>query len=189
LATTAELRGTLAAHFRAPARQSVVRALVEFPNFFEGWFTAEALFALRCRWPDATLSSNANHGGFPKPDVVFSHEGLTAVLALKHISTLHRDAQSRWDGVKGSTVAKDISGLRAVQSTAVTTRALVFYGPGYRTVHEMDGACERNRLFCISCSVRHLSHALIAAGGQAVTEPEIETLLDDGSFHLLEFAP
>lgn len=178
-----DLRETIAAHFRAPERQAVIQALIEFPNFFEGWFTAETLFALRRRWPDANLSSNANYGQFGKPDVVFVHKTLTAILALKHIATRHPDGPSRWDGAKGSTVAKDIEKLSAVRADGVAKRALVFYGPGRPVAHDSTGPCERNRLFCIACSVAHLS-----TRGVRVAEPKVEALLENGSFYLIDFA-
>jgi hypothetical protein len=163
-----DLRETIAAHFRMPERQAVIQTLIELPNFFEGWFTAETLFALRRRWPDAQLSSNANYRQFGKPDVVFVHERLTAVLALKHIATRHPDGPSRWDGAKGSTVAKDIESLIAVR------------GDG---LHDTGRVCERKRLSCIACSVAHLS-----SRGVRVAEPKVEALLENGSFHLIDFA-
>lgn len=187
-----ELRTTLAAHFRAPARQDVIRAIAKLPNFFEGWFTAETLFALQRRWPSAVLSSNTNHLGFRKPDVVFAYEGLTAILELKHIATGHRDAQSRWDGAKDSTVAKDIEALRLVQAQDaknITRRVLVFYGPASPVAHSQGRTCERNRLLCLACSVQHLSSVLVSRGGEPVGDPAVEKLIDDGTFFLLDITP
>src|SRR5438094_2729089 len=120
------LRETIVSHFRAASRQEVIRSLVEFPNFFEGWFTAETLFAIRTRWPAARLLSNTNHEGFEKPDVVVLHRGFTAVVALKHIATCHPDGPSRWDGAKESTVARDIMKLRCSSDQEATRRVLVF---------------------------------------------------------------
>lgn len=185
--TTDDLCTTIAEHFRAPARQDVIRALFKLPNFFEGWFTAETLFALRTRWPSAELKSNASYAGFEKPDVVFVHDGFIAVLALKHIATSHREAPSRWDGAKGSTVAKDIEKLRAAHASGMERRVMVFYGPGFRVVHSEGATCDRKRLMCVACSVQHLSGELLARGGERLAEPAIETLLEDGSFHLLDF--
>jgi hypothetical protein len=161
--------------------------LGEFPNFFEGWFTAETLFALRRRWPQAELSSNANNGEFGKPDVVVWNGNSTAVLALKHTATRHREAQSRWNGAKPSTVAKDITKLRAVRANGESRRVLVFYGPP-RVAHNPGATCERNRLSRIFWPVADLSRALVASGADRIAEPEVVTLLDDGSFHLLDFA-
>ncbi len=187
--TADEVRRVLADHFRAPARQAVIQVLAKLPNFFEGWFTAETLFALRIHWPDATVSSNTNHAGFQKPDIAFAREGFTGIFALKHIATSHADAQSRWDGAKGSTVAKDINSLRSARANAVALRALVFYGPGFPVVHDAGATCEKNSLRCIACSVKHLSRVVVAGGGERVADPAIEPLLDDGTFYLLDFVP
>jgi hypothetical protein len=186
--TADDLRDTITTHFRAPDRQAVIRVLGEFPNFFEEWFRAETLFALRRRWPQAKLISNENYREFRKPDVVVGNGSFTAVLALKHTATRYREAQSRWNGGKDSTVAKDILNLRAVRANGESRRVLVFYGPGRRVAHNPGAICGRNRLSCISCSVADLCRVLVANGADRIAEPEIVTLLDDGSFHLLDFA-
>lgn len=186
--TAEDVRRAIGEHFRTPARQDVIRVLAELPNFFEGWFTAEALFALRTRWPDATLSSNTNYASLTKPDIVFAREGFTGIFAFKHIATMHPDAQSRLDGAKSSNVAKDIKSLRSAYVNDCTRRAYVFYGPAFPIAHDRGIVCEKNRLLCIACSVQHLSKVLISDGGEGLAGPESEALLDDGTFHLLDFA-
>jgi hypothetical protein len=182
--TADEIRRAIAQHFRSPERQAVIRSMSDLANFFEGWFTVETLFALRAKWPNARLSSNIHHGEFQKPDVVICEGSVSAVLALKHIATHHPDAVSRWDGAKGSTVAKDIEKFRQVAGNSTLRRVLVFHGPGQHS-HSKDTRC-KNWLRCIACSFEHLA-ARVSTGGTKLAEPAIEALLEDGTFHLVDF--
>jgi hypothetical protein len=105
------------------------------PYFFEGWFTAETLAVLSEISPTVQLRSNTNYKGFEKPDVVIEDAGFSAIVALKHIATINPDAASRWDGGKGSTVAKDVIKLRGRGDAAITRRVLTFYGPALLSAH------------------------------------------------------
>src|SRR5436189_3739099 len=107
------IQETIVKHFTSADRRATVSQLMEMTNFLEGWFTGECLIALHNQFPDADLWSNANYQGFAKPDISFAIGGNTCVMAVKHIATFNRDARSRWDGGKDSTVAKDIYDLSA----------------------------------------------------------------------------
>jgi hypothetical protein len=110
-----------------------------------------------------------------------------AVVALKHIATLNPDAASRWDGGKGSTVAKDILKFQGERDSEVVRKVLVFYGPAAMSAHASGGSCRTNRATCVDCSLRHLSDTLRADGinpGGSVVFPLLEP-----TFHLIEFEP
>jgi len=188
--TWTSIHDAVVKHFKASSRQASIRCLQELPYFFEGWFTAEVLIALRERFPAIRLLSNTNYSGFQKPDIVIEDVEFTAVVALKHIATRNPDAASRWDGRKGSTVSKDILNLRTTGKEDVARRVLVFYGPAVLSAHKPRAACEKNRPFCVECSTQHLSKTLEAAGHPPVAAPVPVALLEpEATFHLLEFEP
>jgi hypothetical protein len=180
-----DIQGTLIHHFTLLDRQATIRDLRTLPNFFEGWFTGECLLAVHRRFPQASLISNTNYTSFVKPDIIVLSGSFVCVIANKHIPTLSKEARSRWDGGKASTVAKDISSLRDNMQPNVVKRALVFYGPAQRVNHRSGESCTFHREFCLECNINHLRGTL----ADRMPEPECIELLEDGrnSFYLLVF--
>jgi len=184
-----DIQATLTQHFTTLDRQATIRDIQTLPNFFESWFTGECLLAVHRAFPEAQLHSNANYGTFRKPDIVIADNSFACVIANKHIPTLSREACSRWDGGKGSTVAKDISGLQANTQRNVVKRVLVFYGPTREVNHQVGQVCFTHRELCLECSINHLRQTL-ADSKCKMPEPERIELLagEEDSFYLLVFA-
>lgn len=184
------VQDALVRHFKSAARLATIRDISRFPNFFEPWFTAECLSALMRSFPDITLKTNENFLTFSKPDIVFSHYDFVCVLEIKHLTPLSRECRGRWNGAKGSTVARDICALHKNPDLSTVRCVVVFYGPAYRVMHQAGGTCRTKRAECLACSVADLRETVARDCQCSLREPEYLELLRDerGSFYMLVFS-
>lgn len=202
--TESELRWSviqeaIVGHFKSAERQKVILSFPRFRNFFEGWLTAEILYLLAQRWPNAKMVSNEDFKTYSKspedsktyskPDIAFSHHDFTCVMEIKHLPTHHPGCRPRWNGAKKSTVAKDICKLYEVQDTSVARYSLAFYGLANLVSHMSGGACSNHRERCLECSLKDLKETIKNTCGFDLPQVEPLCLLntDQGDFYLLVF--
>jgi hypothetical protein len=183
------IQESLVRHFTSSERLASIHTITKFPNFFEAWFTAECLSALIRGFPEATLLTNENYLAFSKPDIVFLQHEFVCVIEAKHLTPLSRECRGRWNGAKGSTLAKDLCALYQKGSSAVK-RVLVFYGPAKEIAHPTGETCRQNRSGCLRCSIDDLREAVMNDCDLNLIEPDYIKLISTGNadFGLLVFS-
>jgi hypothetical protein len=176
-------------HFTSPAKTTAIQDMLMFSNFFEEWFTAECLSAILRKYPTLSIRTNENYLGFSKPDIALSDTGFVAVIEVKHLNPASRECRGRWNGAKGSTVARDICALHTNTNTTATKRVLVFYGLARAINHAQGEICATNKGRCLACSIADLQSTVLSDCGLALQTPQSIPLLtsSSGDFYLLVF--
>lgn len=184
------IENKLVQHFTSAERLATIRDISKFPNFFESWFTAECLSAILRSFPAIKARTNENFPPFGKPDITLSYDGFVCVIEVKHISTHSNQCCGRWDGDKGSTVAKDIFNLQRNVKTNIVKIVTVFYGPVEQAAHNSNKTCGLRRELCLECNLNHLQNTLACKWKSTMPVPNRIRLLSDsqGDFYLLVFA-
>ncbi len=179
----------LVQHFKSAERLATILDISAFLNSFEQWFTVECLSVILRKFPTLKVSTNEDVHGFSKPDIALSDTGFVAVIEVKHLNPLSIDCQGRWNGAKGSTVAKDICKLYTNANKTAIKRVLVFYGYAQTSNHVLGGTCTVNRGQCLACSIADLQGTVLSNCGLNLSAPRAIPLFpgSDENFYLLVF--
>ena len=186
-----DIENRIIEHFTNSDRKKTITDLMVFPYFFEEWFTAECLVTLKNYLRTGKIWVNENFRNFVKPDIVLEFDKETFVLEIKHLATGNQNCQSRWNGAKPSTVAKDVEKLLNGDKKVVK-KIIAFYGPAWEKRHGDNTSCYQKKKWCLKCSIDDLKDTVISTYRYELKDPRKCQIVPEsngnGGFYALIFS-